>query len=312
MSKKTKQSQRPIERVRGGREARQQRQAAQRVLRARQKREGFQLKRSATRPNRKSPYETTEAEGLARNTAIAEQGGIVRTQLLELLGDFEKIPDPRKPKKIEHQITVVLLYGLLASVYQMGSRRKAQEKMSAPTFLKNLQELYPELTSIPHQDTLNHLLSRIDVDQIENAHVKLLRRLIRRKTFANLLIEDCYPLSIDGSQKLVRSAPKDDDNWQQRIVGEGENARPQYYVYVLEASLTFPNGMTLPLLTEFLSAKDGDTTSAKQDCERTAAAAKRILPDDDASEATVSEAALYAASGWTLCQWAGDGPGPSQ
>ena len=43
--------------------------------------------------------------------------------------------------------------------------------------------------------------------------------------------------------------------------------RPQYYVYVLEASLAFANGMTIPLMSEFLSYAEGDRERNKQDPE---------------------------------------------
>jgi len=46
-----------------------------------------------------------------------------------------------------------------------------------------------------------------------------------------------------------------------------DQKRKQYYVYVLEASLAFHNGMTIPLMSEFLSYTEGDTERKKQDCE---------------------------------------------
>ena len=53
----------------------------------------------------------------------------------------------------------------------------------------------------------------------------------------------------------------------QRNVGKADGEQKQYYVYVLEASLAFSNGMTIPLISEFLSYRDGDTDTDKQDCE---------------------------------------------
>jgi hypothetical protein len=41
----------------------------------------------------------------------------------------------------------------------------------------------------------------------------------------------------------------------------------QQYVYVLEANLVFHNGVTLPLLSEFLNYAEGDLDDHKQDCE---------------------------------------------
>ena len=50
-------------------------------------------------------------------------------------------------------------------------------------------------------------------------------------------------------------------------VKKGKEPKKQYYVYVLEASLAFQNGMTIPLMSEFLSYTEGDTATNKQDCE---------------------------------------------
>ncbi len=41
-------------------------------------------------------------------------------------------------------------------------------------------------------------------------------------------------------------------------------------MYILEASLAFENGMTIPLMSEFLSYTEGDTGTNKQDCEQKA------------------------------------------
>ena len=49
-----------------------------------------------------------------------------------------------------------------------------------------------------------------------------------------------------------------------------EDENKQYYVYVLEANLTFHNGMVIPLLSEILSYSQGDNEKDKQDCEQRA------------------------------------------
>ena len=50
-------------------------------------------------------------------------------------------------------------------------------------------------------------------------------------------------------------------------VGQEEHPHTQYFVYVLEASLAFHNGLVIPLLSEFLEYAKGDTEADKQDCE---------------------------------------------
>ena len=77
--------------------------------------------------------------------------------------------------------------------------------MTRPVFLESLRQFFPELKTLPHQDTLNRLLSKIDVEQIEEAHLDMVRDLIRKKKFSRYLIDNCYPIALDGTQKMERS-----------------------------------------------------------------------------------------------------------
>ena len=52
-----------------------------------------------------------------------------------------------------------------------------------------------------------------------------------------------------------------------RTVGKGDKAKPQYFVYILESTLSFRNGMVIPLMSEFLEYTKGDTDEKKEDCE---------------------------------------------
>jgi len=211
-------------------------------------------------------YKTVVEEGLARTGVTVEHVRIYRNQLPVLLKQLAKIPDPRNPQKRKHKLTVLILYGILTFVYLIPSRREANRVMTKPQFVENLQLLFPELESIPHHDTLMRLLATIDVDQIEQAHIELIRRLIRNKKFYNYLINHSYPIAIDGTQKFKR-----DEMWSEecsgRTIGKGDKTRSQYYVYVLEASLAFHNGMVIPLMSEFLEFTKGDTSESKEDCE---------------------------------------------
>jgi len=138
--------------------------------------------------------------------------------------------------------------------------------MTRPMFMENLNLLFPELEDLPHNDTLMRLLARIDVGEIESGLIELVRKLIRNKKFVRYLVDNRYPMAIDGTQKCVRNMP-----WAEqclkREVGKGDDTQMQYYVYVLEANLAFADGMSIPLMSEFLSYTQGDTDTNKQDCE---------------------------------------------
>jgi len=253
------------------RQQKQQRREAQRQLRQQQKADGLTPFPTTTTANAKSEWTTLAEEKQARQEAVEEQLRVYRNILPILLKRFEKIPDPRNPKTIKHKSTVLMVYGILAFVFQMGSRREANREMTMPQFQENLKLLFPELDSVPHQDTLNRLLTQIEVDQIQDTLIELIQRFIRKKKFYRYLVSNRYPIAMDGTQKLVRNHCWAEECLERQIQHKEKDGtvttRSQYYVYVLEASLAFPNGMTIPLMSEFLSDAEGDQVGSKQDCE---------------------------------------------
>jgi len=253
----------------GGREikkARAEKKKAEEALRAQQKAHGLKPPAKAAIPNRTCGYTTVEEEQRARQDAVSEQARVFRAKLPVLLPRLSRIKDPRNPKKIKHSHTLLMIYGILSFVFQIASRREANREMTRPMFMENLKVLFPELEDLPHNDTLMRLLARIEVGEIEGILIALVRRLIRKKKFLRSLIDHRYPIAIDGTQKCVR-----DVFWAEecleREVGKADDARRQYYVYVLEAGLAFADGMTIPLMSEFLSHTQADTGLKKQDCE---------------------------------------------
>lgn len=248
-----------------------ERRRAARKLRQRRAVQGLTSLPTSTISNGKSEWATVDEERQARQEAVAEQIKVYRTVLPILLKRLAKISDPRNPKTIKHKSTVLMLYGMLSFVFQMASRRESNRQMSMPMFQQNLRLLFPELESLPHQDTLNRLLSSIEVDQIEGTLIELIQHFIRNKKFYRYLVSNCYPIAIDGTQKFARGHCWAEECLERELRRRGEDGQEvtasQYYVYVLEANLAFANGMTIPLLSEFLSYTKGDQADSKQDCE---------------------------------------------
>ena len=245
------------------------RKAAQQ-RRRRQAANGLAKLPTATLSNTKCEWTSVEQETEARRQAVEEQIKVFRVALPILLKRLAQISDPRSAKTIKHKFSVVMLYGVLTFVYQMGSRREANRQMTMPKFLENLKLIFPELESLPHQDTLNRLLSGIhEPDQIPQALVDRVRHFIRNKKFQRYRIADHYPIAIDGTQKFTRENCWAAECLEREVGSKAEDGtkQPQFYVYVLEASLSFANGMTIPLMSEFLSYEQTDPQSTKQDCE---------------------------------------------
>lgn len=219
--------------------------------------------------NAKQAYISVEAMKTDREDKLSEQIKAWRSMLPILIKRFAKISDPRCAKSVKHKIVVIMLYGLFAFIFRLSSRREMNRELSGAVIFENLQKLFPELESIPHGDTLARVLKKINVQDIEKTHMHLIYQLIRNKKFKKLLIAGCLPIAIDGTQKLYRDGELHDLRWLSRKVGSKESTLNQQYIYILEANIVFQNGLTIPLLTEYLKTDWSvlDTPEGKQECE---------------------------------------------
>jgi len=278
---------------------RAERRRKQRELKKQQKKQGKKHPPTCTLPNRKSNLKTVDEEKAAIQHVTEEQLKVYRQLLPGLLKKLSRIPDPRNPKKTKHKMTVVMLYGILMFVFHIPSRRRANQEMTTPQLLENLKAVFPELTDMPHQDTLCRLLEKVEVAEIETIYIELLKKLIRKKKFRNLLHQKRYLVAVDGTQKYVM-----DECWNEHYLRReipGKDGEYQYYAYVLEAVLIFSNGMVLPLMSEFLEnsaelEKIENDEEWKQDCELKAfyRLAKRLKREFPKLSLTLLLDGLYA------------------
>ncbi len=219
--------------------------------------------------NVKQRHSSVEEMMADRADKLSSQIQAWRSILPILIRRFSKLHDPRRAKSVKHKLVVVMLYGLLAFIFRLSSRREINRELSGMVIFENLQKIFPELESIPHADTLSRVLEKINVRDIEKTHILLINKLIRNKKFKKLLISGCLPIAIDGTQKLYRDGELHDLRWLSRKVGNEEAGLNQQYVYVLEANIVFKNGLTIPLLTEYLQTDWNvfNNPEGKQDCE---------------------------------------------
>jgi len=215
--------------------------------------------------NAKNALKSIEEQKAEEHKVGIDYVNTIQRLLPGLLTRLAEVKDFRNPKKIKHKQAVILLVAIFWFVFQKTSRREANREMTTPIFLENMRLFFKDLALLPHHDTVNRFLSQVDINEIDEVLVDLIKHFIRSKKFINYLIDNCYPVAIDGTQKLVY-----DFLWaqecQERKAGDGT----QYYCSCLEASLVFHNGIVLPLATEFFDYIQGDTGNDKQDCEQKA------------------------------------------
>jgi hypothetical protein len=213
--------------------------------------------------NRKSEWATCEEEQEAHQRFLEEYLMVLKSILPSILEAFSKIPDPRDPKKIKHKLTVVLFYSIVIFALGFDSRRDANRRGTSPTILEIFRSVFPEIDSCPHMDTVARLLESLSFNEIEKIHINEVKRLIRNKKFRRLMADGCYVVAIDGTQKWS-------GNWKfdpRLLTRTHRNGDTTYHVYVLEASLVGPQGIFIPLMSEFCENDPDMGEQTKQDCE---------------------------------------------
>ena len=241
------------------------RRAAQSVLQMKRNL-GLDLSQRSTPSNVKAPMgETPQEEADGRFELSTEHAEMIRINLFVLLGHIKHIKDPRDPQKVKHSLICLMLFGILHFVYQMTSRREANRKMTAAGFSDKLKTFFPGFESVPHADTLDRLLKRIDPSEIEGAHIKLINKLLKNKVFKKKILDGYLTIAIDGTQKMSGNRQWAEEQLQ-HTSDSGDKTSTRFSVYVVEANIVLP-GLCLPLLSEFLTFDDGDPESYKQDCE---------------------------------------------
>lgn len=249
--------------------------------------------------NRKCGFGTVEEEMEYKHQVGGEALKVYKKYLPEILKDLSRIKDPRNPKKIEHKQTMLMLYGILMFVFHITSRREANQQMTR-IFIDNIKEFFPEFDSLPHADALARLLEKIDVKEIEGAILKLVKRLMADKKLDQYKVFNRYIIAIDGTGKFSRDWEWCKNCLKKHAKGKSEDEN-KYYVYALEASLVLPQGLTIPIMTEFLdrseySVGEYESEELKQDCERKAfkRLAKRLKEAFPRLEIAVTLDGLFA------------------
>jgi len=189
---------------------------------------------------------------------------LLRFMLSGIMAELSLIEDPRQEGKIKHALPILMLYGILMFLFHIPSRRAANRSLGGSQAADLIREYVPNFTSMPHADTLERLLQRIEGDELEKQYEKLLKEFLKSDTFLELnpgrMLVAC-----DGTGKFSR-----DWCWDERALNRnaGDPDKERYYVYMMESVLILDNGMVLPLLTETLeNGKNIANEKDRQDCE---------------------------------------------
>lgn len=195
--------------------------------------------------------------------------------------DFNKklasIDDKRNQSYITYDPEIILFVVIMKNVSGILSMNRMTKDFNKQKVIHNIAKVlgYEDLAEIPHFDTINNFLKKLDVADLEKIRDYMIRELLKKRSLEKYRLFDKYwCIAIDGSQ-LFSFKEKHCDHClkkEHKNKETGEIESVTYYHTVLEAKLILGN-MTFSILTEFV--ENENESVSKQDCEINAA--KRLM-----------------------------------
>jgi hypothetical protein len=184
-----------------------------------------------------------------------------------LMPMLSALKDPRHQSYITYKGKVLLMTRILSSIFYISSMRKTSEELNSSQVIENIGVICEEkLEELPYWETINDYLKKLEDKELEQIIVKLIKHLIRMRSFEiNRVIGKHWQIIFDGVQ-LESSRKELDEKCLYRVHNKGkENEYKEYYYYVLEAKLVLGDKIIVSLMSEFVENENKE--AEKQDCE---------------------------------------------
>ena len=189
---------------------------------------------------------------------------------------IDEMEDPRHPSYITYQQSDLFYMGLLKNLCGVKTMHAMEEQFNEKNCIETLRILSGNKTlkEMPHSDTLNYYLERLSPNCLSELRKKLIKRLIRMKSFqGGKLLGQYWRIILDGTGLFYFKEKHCDNCLSQTVTQEDGTKVKRYYHKVLEAKLVLSEKVVVSLDTEFIENEKEDVS--KQDCE--IKAAKRLL-----------------------------------
>lgn len=195
--------------------------------------------------------------------------------------DFNKklasVDDKRNQSYITYDPELILFVIIMKNVSGIISMNRMTKDFNKDEVIDNIATVlgYEVLEEIPHYDTINNFLKKLEISDLEKIRDYMIRELLKKRSLEKYRLLDKYwCIAIDGSQ-LFSFKEKHCDHClkkEHKNKDTGEIESVTYYHTVLEAKLILGN-MAFSILTEFI--ENENESVSKQDCEINAA--KRLM-----------------------------------
>lgn len=179
---------------------------------------------------------------------------------------MSSLPDTRQRK--DYKIEELVFAAIMLYVLKNETRHGLNQKRKTVKFKKNYERCFK--MRLPHMDTVTAILEKLAPDLLEKLSINLVKVLLRKRLFHRYkLLNKYFLVAIDATgYASYEKAP----NWPcpHKTSKKGKTWWTQP---ILCAKLVLPNGLSIPLLTEWIINEE---QYDKQDCETKAF--KRLAP----------------------------------
>ena len=189
--------------------------------------------------------------------------------------DLGNVDEPRKEKYTDYTSEELLYPVILKNSCTIETMRQMTEWFGDANCASNLEKLMGrKIENIAHYDTINNFLERLDINELSNIKVGMIRSLIRNKSFYQARMPEKQWIVILDGTGLYHFRERHCENCLVKEITDKEgNKKKIYYHNVLEAKIILADNIVISLGTEFIENENEDTP--KQDCEINAS--KRLL-----------------------------------
>lgn len=213
----------------------------------------------------------------------------------DLWSDFAGVHDPRHSSYIDYTSDVMLAMPLMKNICDIRSMQEMTVSFNSEECISNTALITEnnELSELPHYVTVNDFLSRLNPDELSTIRSKMIKSLIRKRSFENARFMGQHWLVIVDATQLYTFKKKNDEQCLTRTFTNKETGEKttQYYHSVLEAKIVLGDNLVVSIASEFIEndGEDADrqkkmsADEIKQDCEtkafqRLAAKLKKAFP----------------------------------
>lgn len=189
----------------------------------------------------------------------------------ELIEILKAVNDPRNKSYVLYGVDVILLMRILSAIFAIDSMRQMTEEFNKSVCIENVKKILglDELDELPHWNTINFLLERLEPEEIEKIVTKMAKRLIEMRTFENSRIQNKYWQILIDATGMYTFKEKHCEHCLTKTHHKGTDKEyTTYHHNVLEAKLVINETIVISIATEFIENESAEVS--KQDCERKA------------------------------------------